>query len=225
MRALRNKTNVQAPNADFPFGRAKDNPGDNTGTPVDENLLGDILQFFEKLMLDAGIAMNNLPEQVYSGFQLNQSLDARINALSAIVVAAEAAIRAAADSTLQNNINTLDFTLYSPSAIAGSGAKNVVVIDLSTYSGANILLRVDVSARNSNAAGEGTWNEDVLSFRSNGGTLVQIGATQTLMNRVNGASAPVISYSISTMQLTVIGNSSSGAAIMTYRVRVQILTA
>lgn len=83
MRALRNKPNVNPPDSDYPFGRAKDNPGDNSGTHVDELLLGDILQFFEKLGLDAGVAFNNLPENSYSGFQLNQALAGIWNDISA----------------------------------------------------------------------------------------------------------------------------------------------
>lgn len=222
MRALRNKTNVQAPDADYLYGRIKDDPGDNTGTPVNEQVYGDMHQFFEKLMFDSGLSANNLPENAYSGFQLNQALQNRINALAAILVAAEAVIRAAADTAINAAIAT---TIYTPSSFSGSGAKNIAVIDLSIYSGSNIMIKVGVAARNASAAGEGTWNEDILSFRSNGGTLVQIGATANLNNRTNGASAPTITYSIAGMVLTVIGNSSSGLALTTYQIRVQTLLA
>jgi len=75
MRALRNKLNINPPDSDYPFGQVRNNPGDRSGTPVDENLVGDVMQFFEKLMLDSGLAMNNLPENAYSGFQLNQALN------------------------------------------------------------------------------------------------------------------------------------------------------
>jgi len=78
MRPLRNKTNVVPPDSDYTFGRIKDNPGDFTGTPVNELLYGDMHQFFEKLMLDSGLAANGLPENAYSGFQLNQALQAVI---------------------------------------------------------------------------------------------------------------------------------------------------
>jgi len=74
MRALRNKVNVKPPDSDFPFGRVKDDDGTRNGTPFDEALVGDAMQFFEKLMFDSGLAMNNLPEQSYTGFQLNQAL-------------------------------------------------------------------------------------------------------------------------------------------------------
>lgn len=74
MRKLVNKTNVQAPDADYPYGRAKDNPGNKTGTPVDENLLGDMIQFFEHLFAESGLVANELPDNDYSGFQLFEAL-------------------------------------------------------------------------------------------------------------------------------------------------------
>lgn len=82
MRALRNKTNVLPPDSDYTFGRVKDDDGSRNGTPVNEELLGDVMQFFEKLMFDAGISMNNLPENAYSGFQLNQALTALIDSMN-----------------------------------------------------------------------------------------------------------------------------------------------
>lgn len=74
MRELKNKTNIIAPGGDYPYGRLKDNPGNNTGTPVDENLLGDASQFFEKIMAESGITPNNLPENSAAGFQLFDAL-------------------------------------------------------------------------------------------------------------------------------------------------------
>lgn len=74
MRQLKNKTNVIAPGGNYPYGRLKDNPGNNTGTPVDENLLGDASQFFERLMAEAGITPNGQPENSSDGFQLVDAL-------------------------------------------------------------------------------------------------------------------------------------------------------
>lgn len=84
MRKLATKTNVQAPDGQYPYGRIKNNDGSQNGTPVDENTYGDIHQFFEKLMAAAGITANGFPENQYSGFQLNEALqklidDASIN--------------------------------------------------------------------------------------------------------------------------------------------------
>jgi hypothetical protein len=80
MRLLQNKTNVDAPDDDYPFGRARNNPGNRTGTPVDEELVGDILQFFEKMFNASGLVANELPDNDYTGFQLFEAFDAYIQA-------------------------------------------------------------------------------------------------------------------------------------------------
>lgn len=75
-RGIQNQTNVDAPNADFPSGRVRDDsaPGSNDGTPANENLLGDIFQFFDQLMRGAGLTFNNLADSVTNGFQLYEAL-------------------------------------------------------------------------------------------------------------------------------------------------------
>ncbi len=78
MRALSTKTNVTAPGGDYPHGRIKDNPGDNTGTPVNELLYGDFHQFFERLMFITSTVANGLPENSAAGFQLITALQALI---------------------------------------------------------------------------------------------------------------------------------------------------
>lgn len=78
MRALRNKPQVQAPTLSYPYGRIKDDTGLEDGTPLSEDVYGDFHQFFAKLMDDAGIAANELPENEYDGFQLNSALIAFI---------------------------------------------------------------------------------------------------------------------------------------------------
>lgn len=70
MRLLSSKTNVIAPAGDYPYGRIKDNPGDGTGTPVSEQVYGDMHQFFERLMAVGNVKANGQPENAYSGFQL-----------------------------------------------------------------------------------------------------------------------------------------------------------
>lgn len=74
MRSLQNKPSVKPPDADFPFGRIKDKVGSNTGTPINEAVYGDFHQFFEKLMNEAGLTANELPESEYAGFQLMTAL-------------------------------------------------------------------------------------------------------------------------------------------------------
>lgn len=70
MRRLSSKQNVQTPDGDYPYGRIVDNPGNNTGTPFNESLYGDIQQFFERMFALSGYVANGFPDNVYSGFQL-----------------------------------------------------------------------------------------------------------------------------------------------------------
>jgi len=116
-RKLSNKTNVTAPDATYPYGKVKDNPGDNTGTPVNEALLGDMTQFFEKLMAATATAFNNQPENDVSGFQFYTALVAAIRATSASETQHGTVERAT-----QEELNALTDTAryITPALIAGS---------------------------------------------------------------------------------------------------------
>ncbi len=70
MKPLKNKTNTVPPGGDYPFGDLRDNPGDNSGTPVDRNLLGDIHRTVEKIMDVSGIVANNLDDNEANGYQI-----------------------------------------------------------------------------------------------------------------------------------------------------------
>jgi hypothetical protein len=69
-RSLASKQNVTAPGGDYPYGRIKNNSGGNNGTPVNEEVYGDVHQFFERLMAIAGTAFNGQPDNNGNGFQL-----------------------------------------------------------------------------------------------------------------------------------------------------------
>lgn len=71
-----NLVNTETPDADFPFGDLRDNPGDGSGTPVNRLMLSDPLQFFEKLMSEAGVTPSGIPDSEYSGWQLYDALRA-----------------------------------------------------------------------------------------------------------------------------------------------------
>jgi hypothetical protein len=71
---LQIKPNVLAPVFPFSYGRIKDNPGDNTGTPVNEYVYGDFHQFFAALLSAGSITPNDLPENGSNGYQYNQAL-------------------------------------------------------------------------------------------------------------------------------------------------------
>ena len=72
---LEDLTNVIAPSAPFTKGRMRDDDGSRNGTPVNEQLLGDMTQFFAKLMTEASITPNgNADDQT-----TNQIYEALIN--------------------------------------------------------------------------------------------------------------------------------------------------
>lgn len=58
---------VLAPSVDNPYGYPKDVPG---GTVVDIKMVGDMLVFFQRMMGQAGITPNGLPDTTTNTFQL-----------------------------------------------------------------------------------------------------------------------------------------------------------
>ena len=70
--SITDKTNVEAPNAKYPYGQIKDESvsGANDGTPISRAVYGDFHQFFAKLMDEAGITANSLPDNEDNGYQL-----------------------------------------------------------------------------------------------------------------------------------------------------------
>ncbi len=74
MKRLQNKTNVDAPSIDWPFGDLNDDSGANDGTPVDKELITDIQQTFEKIFDASGLTANGLPDNATNGFQLYEAL-------------------------------------------------------------------------------------------------------------------------------------------------------
>lgn len=76
-RTKKNLTNIDLSDAvNWPDGRIKDNTGADDGTPVNELVYGDQHEFFAKLMRDAAISYNGLPDNVLNGYQLIEALRA-----------------------------------------------------------------------------------------------------------------------------------------------------
>ena len=69
MRKLEDQTGVQAPSADYPKGRVQDNQ-----TLWQETIVGDIIQFFQKLVGLASITENTLPDNETNDYQLLEAL-------------------------------------------------------------------------------------------------------------------------------------------------------
>lgn len=73
-RKIVSKPNTKAADATDPFGNLKDKVGSTHGTKVNALLLSDCMVFFEKMMSEAGIPLNDLPENDVSGFQFMEGL-------------------------------------------------------------------------------------------------------------------------------------------------------
>jgi len=72
-RIIKDLPNITTPAGIYPYGRIKDNPGDNTGTKMNEASFGDIFQFFSRMMANAGITSNNLADNNTNGYQLYEA--------------------------------------------------------------------------------------------------------------------------------------------------------
>lgn len=82
MRALTAGTNIDEATTDYPNGRVRDKSGSTEGTLLNEVLVGDFIQFLQKLVIDSGIVVNNLPDNATNGYQLLTALVAKISEIS-----------------------------------------------------------------------------------------------------------------------------------------------
>ena len=78
MRILANQTGVQAPDADYPKGRIVNNQ-----TIINEEINGDIVNLFQKLVSLASISENGNPDNETNGYQLLQAFAAYVRSLAA----------------------------------------------------------------------------------------------------------------------------------------------
>lgn len=78
MRTLLAVPNVDGATTDYPKGKVRDKSGPTAGTTGGEILFGDLVQLLQKLVIDAGITENTLPDNVANGYQLLDALNAKI---------------------------------------------------------------------------------------------------------------------------------------------------
>lgn len=78
MKLLQNKLRVAAPSAEFPYGNLIDETGVNDGTAANRLFFSDGMQFFEKMMDEAGIVPNGIEDNEYDGWQLFQAFQSSI---------------------------------------------------------------------------------------------------------------------------------------------------
>jgi hypothetical protein len=82
-RILANIPDTEAPSSDYPKGKVLNQ--DNTanppipGTPILEEIYGDIIQFFKKLVGLASITENDLPDNESNGYQYVSALEDFVN--------------------------------------------------------------------------------------------------------------------------------------------------
>lgn len=78
MRLLSNIPNTDAPSSDYPGGKIRNKNISNVppiiGTPIIEELYGDIVQFFQRLLVLGGVTPNELPDNVTNGYQTVEAL-------------------------------------------------------------------------------------------------------------------------------------------------------
>jgi hypothetical protein len=78
MRKLADIPNTDAPSTNYPGGRIR-NKNNSTvppiiGTPIVEELYGDMVQFFQRLLVMGSVTPNDLPDNVTNGYQTIQAL-------------------------------------------------------------------------------------------------------------------------------------------------------
>lgn len=170
MRALSTKPSTISPDSDFPYGRVKDRAGSVPGTRVNELLVGDIIQFFEKLMADAVITPNGLPDNAYSGFQLNEALRALILLITRT-------------------------TIYNYTTTIFGGTQLAVTIP--TNNDKNASYMVTMVARKIIGAGnfENAWYKQVINVKNIAGVITS--TQDTVYARTDGSSSPVLTITTS----------------------------
>jgi len=78
MRKLISVPNTDAPDANYPKGRVRDKDGGTPGTTYVEALHGDMIQFFQKLVVDSGVVENGNPDNETNGHQLIEALGFKV---------------------------------------------------------------------------------------------------------------------------------------------------
>lgn len=131
-RALLTVPNVDGVSSDYPKGRVRDKAGAVPGTTYTEVLHGDIIQFFQKLLIDASITENGTPDNVTNGYQFLDALVDKIKESTKV------------DTTLTTESATAPFNSGTITITAVAYDRMIYVYDGGTVStGYGVTINVD----------------------------------------------------------------------------------
>lgn len=122
MRVLSTISNVDAPTTDYPGGRIRNKNNavvpPVVGSPVVEEMYGDIIQFFQRLLVLGGVTPNDLPDNVTNGYQailaLLNSVNLQLKASDAEAIAGTITTKFVTPAnlkTINNEIRTKKYIL------------------------------------------------------------------------------------------------------------------
>lgn len=114
---IQNFPNINAPDSDYPNGRTRDRTLSQTGTPLNELTLGDMRQFFAKMMRQAAITPNGIPDNEYSGNQYFDAVNKTFDKYGASYIVDTSDLTLATDG--ENNSMFNAFVLVMPGASSG----------------------------------------------------------------------------------------------------------
>lgn len=140
MRKLIDVPRILPADGDYPNGRIGNSlpaQGGNpavVGTAIVEELQGDFYQLLQKLIIDAGVVPNDLPDNVSNGYQLLEAFNAKIlqTALASSLIS-----RTAFDNVFTKlNTGSIGSILFdnNPSAIVRIGDAQTAIFDLDNIS-------------------------------------------------------------------------------------------
>ncbi len=203
MRALTAGTNIDEATTDYPNGRVRDKSGSTEGTLLNEVLVGDFIQFLQKLVIDSGIVVNNLPDNVTNGYQLLIALVAKISEISLAKDNIEeyepdGDYNPATKKFVVNGGETISFATISPVASAVNTTESVMIAAISNqWIYINGKLRLDSSVSENEvlytlpstfptfshtfyfSAGDGGTGDDNIELKALAGTRNIVAGEQT----------------------------------------------
>lgn len=148
MKALKDKVNVVPPGGDYPYGDVKDNPGNNTGTPVNRDLLGDLLRNIEKIVAESGIIPNGLDDNEANGYQVYEAMRITLKPYKSIFgyfTGSGGLTVLQNDTGVPVTLNEVGYGYYeinAGSAIYTAGKTSVIVSNTITIQGSTTLVTV-----------------------------------------------------------------------------------